>query len=236
MGCDIHLFVEKRVNGNWEAVKGRSSWYDYCIKKGIKTETEEFCYVGWLYDGRNYELFSLLAGVRNGVDGWRNEPKTGREIKPINIKGYPFDSSSIVKEYMEDDCDLHSFNWATLKELQEIDWNEEQRMACLVDPESYLVYKKDGMPDSWCGGSSAYLVSNEDMDKYINGEDVIGIKNGNQKEVLNISDNRFVQTLLDFYTPLSNLCDFRKEIGKLEMLLDENTTNEDIRIVFAFDN
>jgi len=42
MGCDIHLHVEKRVNGEWE-----------------ETECNN------VYDGRNYTLYAALAGVRN---------------------------------------------------------------------------------------------------------------------------------------------------------------------------
>lgn len=49
MGCDIHVFIERRVKGVWQKVE---------VDKDLLPES------------RNYELFGLLAGVR----GLENKP------------------------------------------------------------------------------------------------------------------------------------------------------------------
>lgn len=90
MGCDIHLYVEKKNSeGKWELLKGKNpmiSFYEDLLsdcndedrkqqyKKEIDsyTKKEPETYEGWLYDGRNYRLFSILADVRNGISAWRD--------------------------------------------------------------------------------------------------------------------------------------------------------------------
>jgi len=59
MGCDIHMYVEKKnlESGGWEfAPAGEES-------PGTRSYGDTL-YCDW-YSGRNYELFAILAGVRN---------------------------------------------------------------------------------------------------------------------------------------------------------------------------
>jgi hypothetical protein len=51
---DIYLYVEKKENDKWIALKWDSPYEEN--KKVLE---------GWLYSNRNYILFSILAGVRN---------------------------------------------------------------------------------------------------------------------------------------------------------------------------
>jgi len=54
MGCDIHLFVEKRTNGKWECLNELENDDGY-----LSTPYEKE-----IYHERNYSLFALLADVR----------------------------------------------------------------------------------------------------------------------------------------------------------------------------
>ena len=62
MGCDIHIYTEslRRVN-NVETWVNVDNWR---INPYFGDEEKEYT-VCEIYQGRNYELFSFLAGVRN---------------------------------------------------------------------------------------------------------------------------------------------------------------------------
>jgi hypothetical protein len=97
MGCDIHLWIEKRdLEGRWQPAEAYN---------------EDNYYQSDLYDTRSYKLFSLLADVRN--DG---------SIKPIvEPRELPDDMSPIVAELARHFAD-HSHSWLTLRELLDYDW------------------------------------------------------------------------------------------------------------------
>lgn len=101
MGCDIHLFAEIRRNGKWEEVdKAPSGSVD---DEPIRGYGDSF------YVGRNYDLFTLLANVRN----------YGRGIDPISVpRGAPADVSPTIGKVIEDwNGDGHSHSHFTLNEL-----------------------------------------------------------------------------------------------------------------------
>ena len=111
MGCDIHLYTEiKRhvndtdmwVNADYWSI---NPYYKYCDEEDKKWEKE--LEVVSIYQGRNYELFDILAGVR------------GSGLNKISApKGLPVDVCDIVKA--ESDrwgSDGHSHSYFTLKEL-----------------------------------------------------------------------------------------------------------------------
>lgn len=143
MGCDIHFNVEARdAYGEWRAVPRplrRCSctgydWQDepakpprpdcsYCQGSGLATED--------FYEGRNYDLFGVLAGVRS------------RWVEPISeLCGIPADLSEDWKGHAYDDHEDphdkgfeiysrdpirynqgdHSWSWLTVRELLEWNW------------------------------------------------------------------------------------------------------------------
>lgn len=55
MGCDIHLYREKKIDGEW-----------LTADVGWEAEQGELSlpYEKQIYTGRNYNLFGLLCGVR----------------------------------------------------------------------------------------------------------------------------------------------------------------------------
>lgn len=116
MGCDIHIQIEKRVDGKWERVP----WVDpfkrkypetYGVLDGALEMPEAF-------ENRNYDLFGVLADVRNGT--W------GEEQPPIaQPRGWPDDMAERQlcdgePEWLGD----HSFSWVSLRELQDYPWDE----------------------------------------------------------------------------------------------------------------
>ena len=109
MGCDIHSYAEKKVNGKWEKVSDQFS-LDEFDKKWYRKEKGDNPF-GW----RNYSIFAFLADVRN-YD----------HCTPISEpKGLPDDISDEVKEKADDwDGNGHSHSFLTLKELLDFDYDK----------------------------------------------------------------------------------------------------------------
>jgi hypothetical protein len=105
MGCDIHLFIEKRLRKNdpWQLDEHHEiEREDY--GEGDFHESLSECNA----TGRNYEMFSHMACVRG----------TGL----YEAKGMPKDSDPVLmkfSEYDSDRTDWHSHSWLTLDELKE---------------------------------------------------------------------------------------------------------------------
>lgn len=101
MGCDIHLYFEKKLkNGNWERI-----YFPECIEP----------------NDRNYPLFTFLADVRNYSDTLIIPQFAGR--------GIPDDTSMPKNEddfYIGD----HSFTHAYLNEILEAPWQEYDLEVC----------------------------------------------------------------------------------------------------------
>lgn len=82
MGCDIHAFMEIKIKEEWH---------------GVETDI-----------GRNYDLFALMAGVRNYDN-----------VEPVHApRGFPDDASVITRlEYSGWEEDCHSASWLTYDEV-----------------------------------------------------------------------------------------------------------------------
>lgn len=104
MGCDIHLYKEKKVNGKWVTADEWAPCDDGDDDKGIEVPWEN------RFTGRNYELFGLLSkGVR------REHPFS------IEARGLPADASPEVREESEGwGVDGHSHSHLTLQELKDL--------------------------------------------------------------------------------------------------------------------
>ena len=90
MGCDIHLFPEKLVDGKWVYLH------------------EDLCYVGNA-DGRDYRLFALLANVRN----------PGYVLPLAMPRGLPDDLSDTTQLVMDKRAeDYHSHSFFHAEELE----------------------------------------------------------------------------------------------------------------------
>lgn len=100
MGCDIHLYKEKKVNGQWVTADdwGLSNWAD----EGEVCKSDN-------YPGRNYATFGALS------KGVRFEVPFGFEPR-----GMPFNACDKVTQEKELwGCDGHSHSYISLSELRE---------------------------------------------------------------------------------------------------------------------
>lgn len=105
MGCDIHMTVEVKSDGEWKN-------YDHFRRNtsfGKYDDEEEFELVELCTD-RNYRAFSQLCGVRSY--------KSDDDRKISEPKGKPDDACSYSKKLAEQwEGDAHSHSYVTLKEI-----------------------------------------------------------------------------------------------------------------------
>lgn len=131
MGCDIHLYVEKKnpVSGKWEP-DGK-----FVDKHG--EGYADIPYEERIYSDRNYDLFAILADVRNGR-GFAG-CKTGEGFVPISSpRGLPSDVSPQVKSVSVDwGVDGHSHSYFTVEELDKYDWSQETVGQGYITPDVY---------------------------------------------------------------------------------------------------
>jgi hypothetical protein len=142
MGTDIHLWVEKKNADNTWSFAQLEPWdCDWCGGTGAGNEWREGatpapCY--WCagqkkvnrYSSRNYDLFAMLAGVRNGR-GFAGI-KTGDGFIPISEpRGWPADLSpelNAIINYGERKTELYnSESEEAEKELGRLEAEEEER-------------------------------------------------------------------------------------------------------------
>lgn len=103
MGCDIHIYREKKIGGKWvTADEWDPNYYDQG-RAGVPYEKRA-------YTGRNYELFGLLSkGVRS------EHPFS------LDARGVPADMSPEVALDVESwNGDGHSHSHVTLQELKDL--------------------------------------------------------------------------------------------------------------------
>lgn len=150
MGTDIVLCVEKQdEQGNWQMVENISS----------------------LEIGRNYNLFAILANVRNGFGFAGIE--TGDGFIPITKpKGIPEDASTeylkIAEEYHNDG---ENFSYHTIQDLLDHDWNQRTQVRGDIDLKTYKKWmenEKSGQPDDWTRLFAGASLSNSQMEELIN--------------------------------------------------------------------
>lgn len=160
-----------------------------------------------IYDGRWYELFSILADVRNYSGN-----------KPISEpRGIPEDSCIQIKKEYEDGCyDWHSASYFTLKELLDARPNyKTSKRSGMISPKQYKDLQNGITPDSWCQWTS--------QDNYIHAEW------GEEADVL----SAVIDPLIERAKEIFRIYNFYEEDEVKEKI---DKIANDIRIVFWFDN
>lgn len=116
MGTDIHMIVQKRgANGKYQDPPA----------------------VNLAYVDRNYDLFGVLADVRNGT--W------GENVTPISYpRGFPPDFNASAIEYH--DLGEHSFSWLTIEELESYDWDAVLSKRACISWNQWLQFRKTRTP------------------------------------------------------------------------------------------
>lgn len=124
MGCDIHLYRERRVNGEWETDT---------IEELEDPTDQYYQYQGFrLIDGRSYTLFAALSNVRNY--GSLHVPP------PAEDRGYPADACPVnMRCSIQWDADGHSHGYLTIGEVYALKERWE---------ESIVLYEQDDRTDS----------------------------------------------------------------------------------------
>lgn len=139
MGTDIHAYIEKKdlETGNWYPLH-----YDDKVKELLYN----------VHVSRNYELFAMLADVRNG-EGFAGckifEPFEKSELwdrgKPADISDFFNSGDEFGYEYH------HGHTFGTVKEYLNINWNVDKVFYGYVDRNQYRAFKEHGSPEHWCG-------------------------------------------------------------------------------------
>jgi len=264
MGCDIHMYVEKRqADGTWTVVAGRNPRIDDYRKyaeSARKRGDEEYAlsmvaqadaiesgtgrefshdepemymeydapevYKDWVWDGRNYDLFAILANVRNG-HGFAGI-ETGMGFKPIAMpRELPPDVSAYVKGRSDSwDCDGHSHSYHALTDLLAYDWHQITFRYGVVSEAEYLTFKEKGSPESWCGDVSGYSVRNISLSQM---DDLLA---GELRREPDVTYYTRVKWMLAYKNAVGSF--YSDAIPKLQALAGDDPTS--VRIVFWFDN
>lgn len=211
------------------------------------------------WDGRNYDLFAILADVRNGR-GFAGV-KTGEGFEPIaDPRGVPEDAHPETAEFMDSyGCDGHSHSWYTLAQLRAYDWDGQSTERCgVVSAEVYERLKATGeTPGSWSGGISGAGITTFSEEGYeqwkAEGRPNPGTESMNaalRREDRNAPDGvgvierpvhpGAVRPYVRMYWPVT----YREAAGErwfrtldeLAALVPEGGSDEDVRVVFFFDN
>lgn len=237
MGTDIHMWAEVRreypraagqQKTEWEAkwhTVGRVFRYPYYNPDNVPLLYEDGgCYGEELtmhpYYERNYDVFAMLADVRNG-HGFAGVD-TGDGFVPIAApRGFPPDVSEYVRRQSVD----HTPSWVSLDELNAYDWTRTTKHRGVVNTAGFLEFREKGKPTSYSGGvfgASIAMVTNEDMQAIIDGKKEV---DGTPYTVVEW-EVTYEEAAGSFFTEtLPKLREIRAKPGVL-----------DLRIVFFFDS
>lgn len=193
MGCDIHLAVERRNGNAWERVLPPPEVYDPWLLEQARARPDDAYYnervkVVW-FDDRNYNLFAILADVRNyfGFAPISKPRGLPSDMSPAlhALAGEDVEIDALDAEIINDaedeetnDVSLgdHSQTWLTLRDLLNYNWNREVKEGGWVDPWNFELWRKNGKPNAWCrsvGGGRVEHVSYVEMARKIDEGDIV---------------------------------------------------------------
>jgi len=207
MGTNIEIYTEKKSNGTWMACDPivPNEYY------GWEGEPQ-FCRAP-IYDRRNYEVFALLAGVRNRY-----------YIKSVApLKGLPQDlSEEVRREATEWVREGRLCSYLTLAELQAFDWHGQTFVRDVsLKPEEFVKFMRTGRAEQW----HVY----KDYDGRISNEEMCElIKSGRATEAQVVTYVCWTETYAE---PAKHFLE--TVMPKLEAMAQGN--QESVRIVFSFD-
>lgn len=214
MGTDIHGVVQvKKDDGTWQTVLG-------------------------MYRGRNYDLFAILADVRNSY-GFAGVSR-GDRFEPIA------DSRGLPSDVNNDNFDFgdHSFSWVTLREILDVRWDTSIKRTGVISAKEFDEWDRTKPPQSYCGSVGGKDVHTHNENVYMM------LKNTNKLP----TGNNFVQVYwtetyrgavgTNFFTWLKDevypAASFKEEdqdrVRKIRIEGATERSADDIRFVFGFDS
>lgn len=238
MGCDIHIFAEVRNSaGVWEKVGKVFDSVYYRPEEPVKTLSDGYIWndpkTDEPYERRNYTLFAILADVRNGYRFASKSTKT--EVFPLfKGRGVPEDGSVEYLQIVADwDIDGHHHSYASLAELQQVDWAD-----IYVSDGGYVpvaeyerIRGTSELPEYWCGDTSATKLTVEAYEaNYRNQLEASG-----QLEELG-KDKIFSSIYIKMIWVESLMRSVDSFVEETIPRLAQLGSPEDVRVVFFFDN
>jgi len=244
MGCDIHICIEAwseretfrtLFKGDRRLLLPRG-WS--CVNEWKDEEDESRYPLTWCH--RNYNLFAILADVRNGI-GFAGID-TGEGFIPISApKGLPDDVTAEVKQWSDGwGVDGHSHSFLTLAEIFEFDWTRTTKCRGMVSGPQYEQWswwgKQNGnAPSQWCGSVSGPNITIVEEDEMINRLAALPSKRTDRE-----AHDQALGQLVDTYAKVSWETTYhRAAAGFWSELVPELLrygAPEHVRIVFLFDN
>jgi hypothetical protein len=241
MGTDIHFYVERRVSsGEWVSA---DTWEpdEYWEKDGTYGAVPLTVRFGkHFYDARNYDLFAILADVRNG-SGFAG-CDTGDGFNVIaQPRGLPDDMSPELAEYARRRCD-HTPSWLLVSEIMAFDWTQTTIKRGWVSGPQFEKWtrwnRSHGLgPTDYCGGVSGRdirHISAEEMEWRV--KDVVA-------SVMGFSyaeRDKVIAGLKNFYCLVSWETPYYREaahfLGETLPRLWRLGKPDDVRCVFWFDS
>ena len=150
MGTDIHLYVERRDGDKWVSC-------DAWEPDSYEPNTMSVPYKKHFYSDRNYDVFAILADVRNGR-GFAGVDTGDGFVPLVQPRGLPDDLSPELHAEAEASLD-HTPSWVTVQELMDYDWTRTTNKRGVVSAVEYAQWAgwRRGAgkgPESYCGGIS----------------------------------------------------------------------------------
>lgn len=162
------MFEHKGEDGVWRTIFVRDEDMDEDDKRRLGWRREDAKEEGkpepsalpLSYHDRNYNVFAILADVRNGRGFAGCE--TGEGFEPIAAgRGLPDDAAPEIRDRSDSyGVDGHSHTWVTLAEILNTEWqNKVTKCYGIVEADLYTEWRKENLgkefptpPDSYCGG------------------------------------------------------------------------------------
>lgn len=165
MGTDIHFYVERREGSRWVSC---DTWEPYEYLDEGEVPYNSVPYGKHLYSVRNYDLFAILADVRNGR-GFAGV-KTGEGFVPISPpRGLPDDLSPELAAEAARRME-HTPSWLLVSEIMAFDWTQTTTKTGLVSVDEFCRWRAWGRskgegPQSYSGGIFGASVTIIDADE-----------------------------------------------------------------------
>jgi len=251
MGCDAHPHIEVYKDGEWELVDEKRHYYDEIpLDENGRSDYGKLMSMQPRYmvvlGGRNYTMFSVLADVRN--DGSIVPLFAGRDV--------PDDISEGAWRIIEDDGDLHSHTYFTVKDLMDVDWDSiggREEMALFADDWSRL---QDGGPGpdhkisaDWASAPNYKLrMGHEDVAKRMRhgevteSQMVLALMSGEPSDLVETvnKDQRIGRLKYGPFVRKTIPLSYRALVSDLVAIIPELAKLADdpshVRVVLAFDN
>lgn len=223
MGCDIHMFCEVRnQEGKWifqkDKFKNRYYRSESPINDWNTEKTDE------PYQRRSYDLFAILADVRNGY-GFAGII-TGAGFIPISEpKGVPQDASQEYLDIVEGwGGDGHSHSYFTISEIEAFDWNQVTiKKGVLTIAEYKKCRDEETAPTSWCGD--------------VSGENIITVNATAADSIIaNTKKVKDKEVYVEYHWPIKYSDHAKSFLEDTIPQLKELGNPDEVRIVFLFDN